>query len=187
MKLKNRIQAYVYAASFLAGSFVQAFDLTYPHSEKTSQVDEYFSMSISDPYRWLEDADSPETLAWIDKQNTFTQSYLSQISLKDKIKARLTELLNYEKYSAPFKAGDYLFFSKNNGLQNQSIIYMQRGSGEAEVFLDPNTFSEDGTTAINSIVPSHDHKYAAISISEAGSDWKTIRVMEISKIGRAHV
>ena len=180
MKNTKKLQVSFLTACIVLGSVAaNAFDLNYPPTEKSSEIDEYFSIPIADPYRWLENTDDPKTIAWTQEQNQFTQSFLSQIPFREKIKQRLTELMNYEKYSSPFKVGDYLFFGKNDGLQNQSVLYYQKGSEEATVFLDPNTFSAAGTTAISSMVTSHDHKYIAFSISVAGSDWETIRIMDI--------
>lgn len=160
---------------------VQPMAFDYPETRKTDQVDTYFGQEIADPYRWLEDDNAPETEAWVTAQNELTFSYLEQIPFREKIKARYTELFNYPKLSSPFKAGDYYFFYKNDGLQNQAVIYYQLGlDGEPEVFLDPNTMSDDGTSAISLIGFSKDNRHVAYSRQDAGSDWQVIRVMEVA-------
>ncbi len=155
--------------------------LTYPETKKVDQVDDYFGTEIADPYRWLEDDNAEEVKAWVEEQNSATFSYLENIPYRDKIKSRIEELYNYPKYSSPMRAGDYYFFYKNDGLQNQSVIYVQKGlDGEPEVFIDPNALSEDGTVRIYLIGFSKDDRYAAFSRSEAGSDWRSIGIMEIA-------
>ncbi len=158
-----------------------ASKITYPETKKTDQVDDYFGTKVEDPYRWLEDDNAEDVKAWVQAQNEVTFSYLEQIPYRDNIKNRLMELYNYPKYSSPFKAGEYYFFYKNDGLQNQSVIYIQKGlNGEPEVFIDPNQLSPDGTIRINIAGISNDDKYATVMRSEAGSDWREIRVMEIA-------
>ena len=120
--------------------------ITYPESKKVDQVDDYFGTKVADPYRWLEDENSPETKAWVSAQNAVTFAYLDKIPYRENLKARLTELYNYPRVSAPFRRGDTYFFTKNDGLQNQNVYYIQKGvNGTPEVFLDPNKFSADGT------------------------------------------
>ena len=153
--------------------------LNYPDTKKVDTVDVYFGTEVPDPYRWLEDDTSDETAAWVQSQNQVTNSYLSNIEFRDEVKARLTSLEDYEKVSSPFKRGDYYYFYKNDGLQNQSILYRVRNFGdEPEVFLDPNTFSEDGTTALGGLTFSDDYKYTAYNISVGGSDWRTAYIMD---------
>jgi len=155
-------------------------ELTYPETQKVDVVDEYFGTKVPDPYRWLEDINSEQVKSWVEAQNKVTFSYLEQIPFRDQIKQRLTELYDYPKYSSPFRAGEYYFFYKNEGLQNQYVIYVQKGlEGEPEVFIDPNKLSPDGTIRIALIGFSKDNRYAAYSRSEAGSDWQEIRIMEI--------
>lgn len=157
----------------------KSVDLNYPNTKKTDTVDVYFGKEISDPYRWLEDDTSDETAQWVQSQNSVTNSYLSNIEFRDDVKARLTELEDYEKVSAPFKRGDYYYFYKNDGLQNQSILYRVTDfNQEPEIFLDPNSFSDDGTTALGGLSFSDDYKYTAYNISEGGSDWRTAYVMD---------
>ncbi len=155
--------------------------LSYPPTPKIDHVDDYFGTRVADPYRWLEDDTSSAVAAWVAAQNAMTLPYLHNIPFREKIKARLTELYNYPRYSNPFRAGAYYFFSKNDGLQNQSVIYYQKGlDGEPEVFLDPNTFSPDGTVAINLAGFSRDRKYVAYSLRRSGSDWQEMYVIEVA-------
>src|SRR5437867_3646286 len=165
----------------LAGSLKPQTKLQYPATKKVEQTDNYFGTLVADPYRWLEDTDSPETKEWVESENKVTFDYLNKIPFRDKIGDRLTEILNYPKYSDPFKAGDYYFFYKNDGLQNQSVLYFQKGlNGEPDVFLDPNKFSADGTIALAGTDVSNDNRYLAYNISKSGSDWREIYVMEIA-------
>ena len=153
----------------------------YPHTKKESISDSYFGTIVADPYRWLEDDSSEATQEWVKAQNCVTEGYLAQIPFRSAIKERLTQIWDYPKYGTPFKEGDYYFFFKNSGLQNQSVLYRQRGlDDEPEVFLDPNTFSEDGTVALSGISFSNDGRYLAYSISVSGSDWVEIRVLEVA-------
>ena len=159
----------------------EAARLTYPVTKKVDQVDDYFGTKVADPYRWLEDDNAEEVLAWVEAQNAVTFGYLETIPYRPEIKARLTEIYDYPRYSSPFRAGEHYFFYKNDGLQNQSVCYIQKGlDGEPEVFLDPNTLSADGTVRAGLIGPSGDDRYVAVSRGEAGSDWSEIRVMEIA-------
>ncbi len=153
--------------------------LEYPQTRKGNTVDTYFGNNVEDPYRWLEDDRSAETEAWVKAQNEVTFDYLEQIPFREDLKKRLTELWNYEKISAPSKEGDWIYFSKNDGLQNQSVIYRKKSEdAPAEVFLDPNKFSEDGTTSLGGLSFSEDGKTLAYSISEGGSDWRKIIIMD---------
>ncbi|WP_394173008.1 prolyl oligopeptidase family serine peptidase [Thalassotalea litorea] len=152
--------------------------VTYPQTRKDDVVDEYFGQQVADPYRWLEDDRSAETAAWVKAENDVTFGYLEQIPYRDTLKKRLTELWNYEKYSAPFTEGDYTYFYKNDGLQNQYVVYRQQGDGDAEVFLDPNKFSEDGTTSLAQLSFSKQGNIAAYAISEGGSDWRKIIIID---------
>ncbi|NJY61395.1 S9 family peptidase [Salinimicrobium sp. CDJ15-81-2] len=153
--------------------------LEYPETRKGNTVDTYFGTKVEDPYRWLEDDRSAETEAWVKAQNEVTFDYLEDIPFREELKKRLTELWNYEKISAPWKEGDWIYFSKNDGLQNQSVIYRKKSEdAPAEVFLDPNKFSEDGTTSLSGATFSEDGKILAYSISEGGSDWRKIIVMD---------
>jgi prolyl oligopeptidase len=155
--------------------------LVYPESKKVDQVDDYFGTKVADPYRWLEDENSAETKAWVEAQNKVTFSYLDRIPYREKLKARLTELYDYPRTTAPFRRGDTYFFTKNDGLQNQSVYYIQKGvNGKPEVFLDPNKFSADGTSVLRGFSLSKDGKYLSYGISQGGSDWVTLSVMEVA-------
>ncbi|MBP9688097.1 MAG: S9 family peptidase, partial [Bacteroidia bacterium] len=129
----------------------------YPVTKKVNVVDDYFGVKINDPYQWLENDTATDVINWVKAQNNVTQNYLSQIPFRNKIKERLTQIWNYPKYSSPFKEGDYYYFYKNDGLQNQSILYRQKGlDGAPEVFLDPNKLSSDGTASLASLTFSKD-------------------------------
>ncbi|HRA60831.1 MAG TPA: prolyl oligopeptidase family serine peptidase [Bacteroidia bacterium] len=155
--------------------------LIYPATAKSDQVDDYFGVKVSDPYRWLENDTAEDVKKWVTEENKVTFGYLEKIPFRNKIKERLTDIFNYPKYSNPFRAGEYYFFSKNDGLQNQSVIYYQKGlDGKPEVFLDPNTMSSDGTAAVSLLGFSKDKKYVAYAINQSGSDWQTIYVMEVA-------
>ncbi len=154
--------------------------LDYPETRKVDVVDDYFGTKVVDPYRWLEEYDSPEVGEWVKKQNELTESYLSKIPFREKIRERLTGLWDYEKYWKPFIAGGYYFYYKNDGMQNQYVLYKQKDmDSEPAVFIDPNTFSADGTVALDDIFPSNDGKYIAYSITRSGSDWREFYVMDI--------
>lgn len=155
--------------------------LNYPPSyPDPTVVDIYHGQPVPDPYRWLEDLDSEQTRAWIEAQNHLTFNYLQQIPARQRIRERLTQLWNYEKYSQPFKEGGRYFYFKNDGLQNQSVLYTQESlEAEARVLLDPNTFSEDGTVALSGIAISRDGRYLAYGLSRSGSDWQEWKVRDI--------
>ncbi len=146
--------------------------MTYPQTRMDNTVDTYFGTQIADPYRWLEDDRSAETAEWVKQQNNFTFGYLSKIPYRQAIKEKLEKLWNYEKIGAPFTEGDYTYYYKNNGLQNQSVLYRKDKDGKEEVFLDPNTFSKDGTTSLGEVAFSEDGSLVAYLISEGGSDWR---------------
>jgi len=159
---------------------VKSITVNYPETKKVDTVDNYFGEEVSDPYRWLEDDRSPETEAWVKSQNKTTFGYLDNIPYREELKERLTKLWNYEKIGSPFKEGDYTYFYKNDGLQNQYVIYRYKSDADpetAEVFLDPNTFKEDGTISLGGTSFSKDGKTLAYSISEGGSDWRKILIM----------
>lgn len=157
----------------------KTIDVKYPTTRKDSTVkDNYFGTDVYDPYRWLEDDTSAETGEWVKAQNEVTQAYLSQVPFRAAIRKRYENLFNYEKYSAPFKEGAFTYYYKNSGLQNQSVLYRESGDGKApEVFLDPNTFSKDGTSSLATINFSKDGTMAAYNLSEGGSDWQRLVVM----------
>lgn len=155
--------------------------LHYPETRKVDTVTDYFGTKIADPYRWLEDDRSAETAEWVKKENAVTYDYLGKIPFRDKIKKRLGEIWNFEKQSSPYKKGKYYFFSRNDGIQNQAVMYYKEGmNGETKMLLDPNTFSKDGTVALSGTSISKDAKYMAYGLSKAGSDWNEWYVMEIA-------
>jgi prolyl oligopeptidase len=155
--------------------------LVYPAARIQDQVDDYHGTKVSDPYRWLEDVDSDETHAWVEAENAVTFAYLKKIPVRDTYKKRLTEIWNYARYSAPFKEGGLTFYFKNDGLQNQSVLYvLDTPEAEARVLLDPNTLSEDGTVSLADVSISRDGKYMAWSTSVSGSDWRTWYVRNIA-------
>jgi len=154
---------------------------TYPTTRKIDQTDDYHGVKVPDPYRWLENPDSDETQAWVEAQNAVTFAYLREIPAREKIKQRLTQLWDYEKYGIPFKEGDRYFYYKNDGLQNQSVLYTLTSlDGEPKVLIDPNTLSEDGTVALGGIAISEDGKYMAYGLSTSGSDWQEWKVREVA-------
>ena len=152
-------------------------EVNYPETIKKAVIDTIFDTKVVDNYRWLEDDRSKETEAWVKAENAITFNYLSKIPYREQLKSRLTALWNYEKVGTPFKEGDYVYFYNNNGLQNQYVVYRKKDDKE-EVFLDPNTFSEDATTSLGSLSFSKDGKTVAYSISEGGSDWRKIIIMD---------
>ena len=152
--------------------------IQYPETKKQVQEDNYFGTVVKDPYRWLEDDNSAETKHWVTEENAVTQKYLTAIPYRDKVKATLEKMWNYPKYSSPFKEGEFYYFYKNDGLQNQAILYRQKGlNGKPEIFIDPNTMSKDGTAAIGTPAFSKNKKYAVYLESQAGSDWQLAHVM----------
>lgn len=151
--------------------------LPYPQTKKGDVTDTYFGTTVPDPYRWQEDDRAKDTKAWVVAENKVTQNYLGQIPYREDIRKKLEVLWNYEKYSAPFKEGKYTYFYKNDGLQSQSLLYRQIGEGVPEVFLDPTKFSKDGTTSLAGINFSKDGSLAAYQISEGGSDWRKVIVL----------
>jgi prolyl oligopeptidase len=152
--------------------------IDYPVTRKGNVADTFFGTVVPDPYRWLEDENSPEVKAWIAEENLFTFAYLDRIPYRKEIRDRLTKIFNYEKYGMPFRAGDYTYFTKNDGLQNQYVYYRQKDGGEPELFLDPNKFSADGTTSLGEMGFSNDGSRMAYTISEGGSDWRKVITMD---------
>jgi len=155
--------------------------LTYPKTQKVPVVDTYFGKEVTDNYRWLEDDNSNETKSWVKEQNEVTFSYLDKIPFRNELKNRLEQLWNFQKLTAPFEEGDYTYYYKNDGLQNQYVVYRKKDDTEEEVFLDPNSFSEDGTTSLAGLSFSKNGTFAAYSISEGGSDWRKIIVLDAVK------
>jgi prolyl oligopeptidase len=155
--------------------------IVYPPSKKVEQVDDYHGIKVADPYRWLEDADSPETKAWVEAQNKVTFGFLESIPERARLRERLTQLWNYEKFGVPFREGDRYFFTRNDGLQNQSVLYVGRtpDDPQARVLLDPNTLSSDGTVALTNYAVSDDGQLLAYGLATAGSDWNEWRVRNV--------
>ncbi len=154
--------------------------IDYPVTARGNVADTFFGTVVPDPYRWLEDEGSAETAAWVKEQNKLTFSWLEQIPYREELKNRLTKMYNYEKYGLPFHEGDYIYFTKNDGLQNQYVYYRQKEGGEPELFIDPNKFSADGTTSIGEMGFTKDGSKVAYSISEGGSDWRKVIVMDVA-------
>jgi len=175
----KKLVSSIFIASIILSQSVNAQNKTmnYPQTAKKEVVDTYFNNQIADPYRWLEDDRSAETAAWVTAQNNVTFAYLDQIPYRDQLKKQLTEKWNYEKIGAPFVEGDFTYYYKNDGLQNQSVLYRKDKSGKEEIFLDPNTFSKDGTTSLADVSFTEDGSLVAYAISEGGSDWRKIIVL----------
>jgi prolyl oligopeptidase len=164
-----------------AGTAGPRIPLTYPQAARGDVVDDHHGTKVADPYRWLEDADSAETRQWIDAQNAVTQQYLASIPQRDALRARLTELWNYERYTIPYSRGGRYLFSKNDGLQNQNVLYAADGKdSEPRVLIDPNTLSKDGTVALGGMSLTKDGKLLAYSLADGGSDWVTFRVRDLA-------
>ena len=175
----RRIVAPIIGLALLSPMLV-AQKLQYPDTMRSDHVDTYFGTQVADPYRWLEDENAAETAKWVDAENKVTFGYLETISFRQAVKARLEKLYNYPKYGAPYRKGSYFFFSKNDGLQNQSVRYMQKGlDGPPEVLIDPNKFSADGTSQLAGSALSKDGAYLAYGISAGGSDWREVHVLDV--------
>ena len=171
---------FIMTMATIATTVATAQQLSYPKAEKDGTVDEYFGVKVADPYRWLENDTSQQTAAWVEAENKVTNSYLSKIPFRQKLLKRLTELSNYEKIGAPRKRHGKWYFYKNNGLQNQYVMYqMDKLGGEPRVFLDPNTLSTDGTVALKGVYFSNNGRWAAYSISRSGSDWQEFYVIDL--------
>jgi len=182
MKTRMTVRLAAACGAILAGSAaLLAQQLQYPATRKVDHVDTYHGHKVADPYRWLEDDNSAETAAWVEAQNKVTFPYLEKIAFRDALQKRVKKLNDYERFSAPSRKGPYFFFSRNAGLQKQNVLYMQQGlAGTPGVLIDPNTWSEDGTSRLTTFVPSKDAKYAAYGVSLSGSDWQEYRVIELA-------
>jgi prolyl oligopeptidase len=179
--MKKTILIFSALCFFLSIELISQTTLEYPETKKVDTVDTYFGAKVADPYRWLEDDNAEDVKEWVTKQNEVTFSYLEKIPFRDKIKKRYEEIFNYPKYTAPNKKGDNYFFYKNDGLQNQSVLYIQKDlNAEPEVFLDPNKLSEDGTVSLTTMSVSKNGKYFAYGTASAGSDWNEFFVMEVA-------
>ena len=167
-------------ATVLLSTSASAQGIQYPKADKDGTVDNYFGTEVADPYRWLEDDTSAKTAAWVEAENKITNAYLSKIPFRQKLLKRLTEVANYEKLSAPRKHHGRWYFYKNDGLQNQYVMYvMDQLGGTPRVFLDPNKLSTDGTVALQGVYFSNNGKYAAYTISRSGSDWQEFYVIDL--------
>jgi prolyl oligopeptidase len=179
--LKSHIRSAILAVAVAVTGTAVLAQFRYPPTRKVEQVDIHHGTKVPDPYRWLEDDTSAETAAWVEAQNKVTFPYLEKIPFRDTLHKRVKALNDYEKYTAPSRKGPYVFFRKNAGLQDQSVLYIQRGmDGQPEVLIDPNTWSEDGTVQLGTFVPSKDAKYAVYGMSRSGSDWQEYKVMELA-------
>lgn len=164
---------------FITFSILGYTQIKYPETKEVDVVDDYHGIKVADPYRWLEDDKSIETQNWVEAQNKVTFGYLNNIPFRNKIKDRFTEIFNYPKYGAPFKEGNKYYFFKNDGLQNQSVLYSKKGLDDIEeVFLDPNKFSKDGTKSLTTLSFSKDGRYLVYGVSSGGSDWNEFFVMD---------
>ncbi len=178
--MRNAILGLALTALALAPAQAVAQQFQYPQARKGDVVDDYHGTRVADPYRWLEDVDAEETKQWIEAENKITFAYLESIPEREFLRERLTQLWNYERYGVPSKEGDLYVYSKNDGLQNQSVIYMQASlDGEPEVLIDPNKFSEDGTVSLRDRSFSEDGSLLAYSISRSGSDWREYFVRDM--------
>ncbi|MHB1686374.1 MAG: prolyl oligopeptidase family serine peptidase [Ignavibacteriaceae bacterium] len=179
--MKTNLTVAIMLSLFLSALIIPQTKLKYPHTKKDDVKDNYFGTIVPDPYRWLEDDTAAAVKEWVKEENKVTFGYLEKIPYRQKIKARLEKLWNYPKYSTPFKAGSHYFFFKNDGLQNQSVLYIQDNlKAEPEVFLDPNKLSKDGTVSLSTYAPSNDGKYFAYGTASGGSDWNEFHVMDVA-------
>jgi prolyl oligopeptidase len=166
---------------FTVSAILTAQPFTYPAARKSDHVDTYHGVTVPDPYRWLEDDNAAETAAWVEAENTVTFGYLDRIPYRSAMLTRVNRLNEYARYSAPSHKGPYFFFNKNDGLQNQNVLYIQNGlNGAPEVLIDPNQWSTDGTSRLSTFTPSKDAKYAVYGVSRSGSDWQEYKVMELA-------
>jgi prolyl oligopeptidase len=174
-------KAVIFLLVFVFAAVASAQRLAYPETKRVDQVDDYFGTKVADPYRWLENNDSQEVADWIEAQNKVTFGYLDQIPYRKAVAERLTKLYNYPKIGAPTRRGEWFLFSKNDGLQNQSVYYIQKGlDGTPEVVLDPNKFSTDGTSRLGAFAWSETGKYIVYGISKGGSDWNDLYVLDVA-------
>ena len=174
------MKKYISLALLLTAEYSFA-QIKYPDTRRTDQVDDYFGTKITDPYRWLEDDNSAETKEWVKVENELTQSYLSQIPNRDLVKKRIQELYNYPRTSPPYRAGNNYYYTRNDGLQNQAVYFYKTGiEGKEQVFLDPLIFSKDGTASVSMVGFNKKRDKVAISVSQSGSDWQTMYVMDVA-------
>ena len=167
------------ALLFTAACSNDSGEIVYPETRQGDDTDTYFGTEVADPYRWLEDDRSDETADWVSRQNDLTFGYLNRIPFRSQVEERITQLWDYERVSSPTRHGDYYYFSRNDGLQNHSVIYRTAGDADdAEIYLDPNTFSEDGTTSLAGLSFTRDGSRSVHAISIGGSDWREVITMD---------
>ncbi|MGK9477276.1 prolyl oligopeptidase family serine peptidase [Melioribacter sp. OK-6-Me] len=176
MKIKTSMLSFL----LLSTSFYLAQGTNYPESKRIDHKDYYHGVVVDDPYRWLEDMESADTKKWVETQNKFTQDYLEKIPYREKLRTRLKELWNYKRYTTPFIVGNNLIYSKNDGLQEQNVYYIQKPGFNEEILLDPNKFSDDGSVSLTGLYFSKDHNYMSYGISRGGSDWREFYIMELN-------
>ena len=165
----NKLKYLLIATAFVSSLSINAQTVNYPVTKKTDVVNDYHGVKIADPYRWLEDDNSAETKEWVKAENKVTRQYLDAIPFRNKIRERLEKIWNFPKYGTPHQEGKYIIFSKNDGMQNQSVLYIQEGlNGTPRVLLDPNKISTNGTAALGEYALSHDGKYFAYGVAKAG-------------------
>ena len=181
--MKKIIYVLIFACCILNSAAYAQQPIPYPAAHKSAVEDVYFDVRVPDPYRWLEDDEGRDTYAWVKQENELTKSYLAKIPFRDTLKQRMTALWNYPKYTPPFNATSRYFYYKNNGLQNQPILFMMKSLQFVPMeYFDPNKISLEGTTAITQTVPSMDGKYMAFMLSNQGSDWSEIRIKEVTNM-----
>jgi prolyl oligopeptidase len=180
MKMYKKTITLMLAGSLMMMNRVDA-QLQYPVTKKVDQTDDYFGTKVMDTYRWLEDDKSAETKEWVTAENAVTQSYLAKIPYRKNFREAIEKVFNYPKYSAPFRKGEWFYFYKNDGLQNQSVLYRQKGlGGKVDEVLDPNKLSPDGTTRLQLFSLSKEGNYAVVGLSKGGSDWQTYYVRDMN-------
>ncbi|MFT5337941.1 MAG: prolyl oligopeptidase, partial [Luteibaculaceae bacterium] len=175
-KMNKAVTAAILIPAMMACNASKEEKFSYPETQKRDSIETYFGLAMQDPYQWLEDDYAPEVVQWVKEQNAFASKYLNSLPEKDAIKNRLSEIWNYERLSTPFKHNKKTYYFKNDGVQNQSVLFESIEGGDDQVILDPNTFSVDGTSSLSGMSFSKSGKYLAYGVSEAGSDWKSILV-----------
>jgi prolyl oligopeptidase len=179
--MKKQTKTLLLSTTLMLGTYLSEAQMQYPQTKKVEHTDEYHGVKVQDPYRWLEDDRSAETAEWVKAENKVTFDYLEKIPYRTMLKERIEKVFNYPKYSAPSRKNEWFYFSKNDGLQNQSVLYRQKGlDGTPEIVLDPNKLSTDGTTRLGAFSVSKDGKYAVYYLSKGGSDWQEAYIMDLA-------
>ena len=179
--MKTKIKILLFSTTLMLGTYLSEAQMQYPQTRKIDHTDEYHGVKVADPYRWLEDDRSAETAEWVKAENKVTFDYLEKIPYRTMLKERIEKVFNYPKYSAPSRKNEWFYFSKNDGLQNQSVLYRQKGlESSPEIVLDPNKLSPDGTTRLGTFSVSKDGKYAVYYLSKGGSDWQEGYIMDLA-------